>query len=1661
MMAFFTPTLRRHQPRPCRHSRSLSPPFLPNLPIFHHHHHHHHLLVVIVVLLSFLPDTPAALFRDCGGKVDDERGFIHSPNFPGRFPDPISCTWVLRAPPGRRIQLHFTQYFLREAFFLAEFDTYTSPTVFTGRNDLGAVDGRQHIRSVVGHKPVLSIEFRSWGKRNIHLRVEEFLTEVYGFNITYEMVPVGEPLLNHTCSVAGCSFLGHCYVTRDWREYYCLCFPGYYGSQCQYGPHCDPRAGRNMCLNGGSCRYFYGSYVNMCQCPPGFTGVQCETATNDTQQTSADEECLQLGCSQLCQKQPLTNRSVCSCKEGFRLEDDNVTCQLIELHRVTVDMYTADTFYTQQDVLSDWYRTRAVHQMNRLMQFYSLPEAQRFNIDSYKATAKSGHTLRFHFYTDSRNVDTVKQLFRLIAIRGRLFNVTLVYGRLTVRTSPELRLLDVENYEGRAAPEGSFSNLVCRARGSNLMGVRWSKDGRLVNTSLTTRNVWHTRIVEGEGGHTHMSVLNINDITIYDKGVFTCEVEDFGEVQSQEVTLDVVMSPSVVITPGAANARKGEAVSFRCFSPDERLRPFGYSWRKNGLPLEFGVDSETMEDVQPTGKLLTVPRALHPTNYTCVVTAHVISASSTVRMFVSDFKYKCEKATARGINWEPAVHGGYDVQKCPHPMHGLASRTCQCGPGTCTWMAPNFARCQTAAFIAVFDKTELLRLGYQGQSLADIYAELLSLLRLVSADDIIAGDVSLASRMIFNGMASAVDIPEILVQSETKIQPEVLLQLLSLLMKLSTKATLEERREQKILARSLLTMEMISELMESAMPHLNNGSFRDPFLVAEIKEYTHFVRKAKAAHREGNPASPLPDPLSSTNKTDTLTSNSNHEDEADKGDKEDTSVPRGSSENEAHSQTNNTRMAQKKIETTATTTTITQDGTGGSQSDSSEDPSSLRPTRKSEREPSRRNKREVSAAGDNALSSRDNSTETATENVRGGVSINQNGATRSEPSSPTANGPDKEKGFTTESQRFISIESKLNSTVKNDIDGASSPQAHLKNVKGHSEEGGKHSSEKSLTDLEDYIPAGTFSVLEVVHDDSTKLIGFPQRNDSQFGNWIPLTHMRSVLPIGGLWMSERYLSTLTFQHDLPGSLYERNETACFALVSYRHTLEQHWSGSTCQLIGSGTNVTTCLCPLPAHVAVFIRASRFKEQSEERKSVGSAVLLMGCLMALCAVSATFLCYLLTYRCVTSVFHVIRLNTLLALLALLALCVTCLQGRHLAILCLTSRLLLHLTLLGLFSFLFVDAIHMYIVVHSLSPRVLSERCCKFLAIGWGIPVLSVGSTAMTSSRYGHNDKCYVWCWVEPSTWQFYPFLVPMLVLVLACVLISAQCVRSVYSWTDEWRYRARKKQLIRTMKNGAILVSLLGVTWSGCKVDSAQGFGAQVAFVCLLFILVVVIFTSYCIYDKRVRESVIAFFRHRRKRLPRNFSAHSFRAFIMPEKIDDDDGGGGEGSGRGSREGQNIHRLCTQRDNKYTAAKKQQLRFLLGSSSGSSGSSADSGASGATHLRNSFSDAASGGDGVGALPPPRPSYNRVGGVVVWPGDKKRGKEEEEGGKEEEEGKEGQGEGARADMKADSGVFEKSSSSGGHRSSYSSSSRSGDSRGFGEFGDAGEALLTVETS
>ena len=65
--------------------------------------------------------------------------------------------------------------------------------------------------------------------------------------------------------------------------------------------------------------------------------------------------------------------------------------------------------------------------------------------------------------------------------------------------------------------------------------------------------------------------------------MFTCEVQDFGDVQHKHVMVDVKGYPQVDLGPMSASIPKGQQVSMKCISPDDGWQQFVYDWFKVSL----------------------------------------------------------------------------------------------------------------------------------------------------------------------------------------------------------------------------------------------------------------------------------------------------------------------------------------------------------------------------------------------------------------------------------------------------------------------------------------------------------------------------------------------------------------------------------------------------------------------------------------------------------------------------------------------------------------------------------------------------------------------------------------------------------------------------------------------------------------------------------------------------------------------------------------------------------------------------------------------------------------------------------------------------------------------------------------------------------------------
>ncbi|KAG7198744.1 hypothetical protein KM043_001731 [Ampulex compressa] len=296
-------------------------------------------LLKVFVLLSFRllarsEATSAVGDSYCGDRLTAPRGVIQTPNFPQPFPVPIKCRWIIDVSEipssNSSIVVYLTQVYVYKGLTFTEYAYYESESMNFGAALIKEVtEGNVfEFRWFRTFRPFLVVEFELDRLEGNHVRVLNNLLNVYGFNVTYQMIE-SEPNLE-SCSVQDCSYTGNCLVSANYASFFCECFDEFTGGNCNEGPLCFDDQRNPVCLNQGSCKQI-GAEAMHCHCPEGYVGYNCETRLLDT----PDDECGSENCITQC---PYVEdeQGFCSCKNGTKIYNNRSRYECrIKLSNVT------------------------------------------------------------------------------------------------------------------------------------------------------------------------------------------------------------------------------------------------------------------------------------------------------------------------------------------------------------------------------------------------------------------------------------------------------------------------------------------------------------------------------------------------------------------------------------------------------------------------------------------------------------------------------------------------------------------------------------------------------------------------------------------------------------------------------------------------------------------------------------------------------------------------------------------------------------------------------------------------------------------------------------------------------------------------------------------------------------------------------------------------------------------------------------------------------------------------------------------------------------------------------------------------------------------------------------------------------------------------------
>lgn len=177
-------------------------------------------LFLLCLTCTHLPAVTTNFDTFCGGHLTDPRGVIHTPNFPGPFPVPVKCRWVIDVSDvpstNSSVVVYLTQLYVYKGLRFTEYAYYESENMNFGAALVkevteGNVFAYRRLRTF---RPFLVIEFELDRLEGNHVRVLNDLLDVYGFNVTYEMTE--EQPNPESCTVRECSFAGNCLISADY-----------------------------------------------------------------------------------------------------------------------------------------------------------------------------------------------------------------------------------------------------------------------------------------------------------------------------------------------------------------------------------------------------------------------------------------------------------------------------------------------------------------------------------------------------------------------------------------------------------------------------------------------------------------------------------------------------------------------------------------------------------------------------------------------------------------------------------------------------------------------------------------------------------------------------------------------------------------------------------------------------------------------------------------------------------------------------------------------------------------------------------------------------------------------------------------------------------------------------------------------------------------------------------------------------------------------------------------------------------------------------------------------------------------------------------------------------------------------------------------------------
>nr|XP_029133071.1 adhesion G-protein coupled receptor G2 [Labrus bergylta] len=265
-----------------------------------------------------------------------------------------------------------------------------------------------------------------------------------------------------------------------------------------------------------------------------------------------------------------------------------------------------------------------------------------------------------------------------------------------------------------------------------------------------------------------------------------------------------------------------------------------------------------------------------------------------------------------------------------------------------------------------------------------------------------------------------------------------------------------------------------------------------------------------------------------------------------------------------------------------------------------------------------------------------------------------------------------------------------------------------------------------------------------------------------------------------------------------------------------------WNQDGCSVLKSTDNETVCGCNHLTSFAILLDLSRTPLTSRVQATILTFITYIGC-----GISAIFLSItLLTYLAFGKLRKDIPSKILIQLcVALLLLNLVFLVDAWLALypnalgLCISTAWFLHYFLLVAFTWMGLEAVHMYLALVKVFNSYISCYMLKFSLVGWGVPMIVVIIViAIDKNNYGlvsygrfADGTSDDFCWLQDDTAFYVAVVAYFCVIFLFNVVMFVVVLVQLCRLKRQNPHNSLHRSILQDARSVAGITILLGLTW----------------------------------------------------------------------------------------------------------------------------------------------------------------------------------------------------------------------------------------------------------